>query len=106
MASTAPTGADTPGTTRPGYSRATSTSRPSSTHRSTKKKKRTEFLLPSGRRVIVALPSDIDRLRRRYLAQDPEVVNPVEVVVHGSPEHLKFLGESKEHHEARHEALT
>lgn len=82
-------------------SRATSTH---SGHR--KKKKRTEFLLPSGQRIVVALPSDVDRLRRRYLAHaDSPSPPPVEVVLHGSPEHLHFLSVSQAHHAARHDEL-
>jgi hypothetical protein len=82
-------------------------SRATSTHSSSrKKKKRTEFLLPSGRRIVVALPSDVDRLRRRYLSHpDAPSPPPVEVVLHGSPEHLHFLSVSQAHHAARHEEL-
>ncbi|KAK1833696.1 E1-E2 ATPase-domain-containing protein [Podospora conica] len=84
-------------------------SRATSTHSSAKKKKRTEFLLPSGRRIIVALPSDVDRLRRRHLSPPSDGTGtappPVEVVLHGSPEHLEFLSVSRAHHAARHDEL-
>ncbi|KAK0639726.1 hypothetical protein B0T16DRAFT_450341 [Cercophora newfieldiana] len=65
-----------------------------------------EFLLPDGRKVLVALPDDIQALRQRYASghnADPPI--QVEVVVHGSDEHRHFLGLTKSHHETRRAQL-
>ncbi len=65
-----------------------------------------EFLLPDGRSVLVALPKDIDALRRRYAqTHDADPPIQVEVVVHGSDEHRDFLRLSKTHHETRRAQL-
>lgn len=109
-------GATTPTTARPGtYTRR----RPS------------EFLLPDGRRVLVALPEEAEALRQKHKhhhhhhhhphhphhasehahparaeeQQQAEQVQQVEVVVHGSHEHTALLHESRRHHEARRDAL-
>ena len=70
-----------------------------------------EFLLPDGRRILVALPDDADALRRKYasvapggLGADPAAVQ-VEVVLHGSDEHRAYLEESRTHHERRRAEL-
>lgn len=103
-----PTGTATAAAPTPAsyYARSRATSTHSSSGHNRKKKKRTEFLLPSGRRIVVALPSDVDRLRRRYLSHpDAPSPPPVEVVLHGSAEHLHFLSVSQAHHAARHDEL-
>ncbi|KAK3353799.1 hypothetical protein B0T25DRAFT_221162 [Lasiosphaeria hispida] len=65
-----------------------------------------EFLLPDGRKVLVALPEDIEALRQRYAkGHDADPPIQVEVVVHGSDEHRHFLGLSKSHHETRRAQL-
>jgi hypothetical protein len=65
-----------------------------------------EFLLPDGRKVLVALPSDIEALRQRYArSHDADPPIQVEVVVHGSDEHRHFLGVTKSHHETRRAQL-
>ena len=66
----------------------------------------TEFLLPSGKRVLVALPADIDAVRTKYArSHDADPPTQVEVVVHGSEEHRRLLHQSKTHHEKRHAYL-
>jgi hypothetical protein len=66
----------------------------------------TEFLLPDGRSVLVALPKDIDALRRRYAqTHDADPPVQVEVVVHGSDEHRDYLRQSRTHHETRRAQL-
>ena len=70
------------------------------------KLQQSEFLLPDGRKVLVALPEEIESLRRRYAAShDADPPTQVEVVVHGSDEHRHFLGVSREHHENRHREI-
>ncbi|KAK4448935.1 hypothetical protein QBC34DRAFT_485330 [Podospora aff. communis PSN243] len=65
-----------------------------------------EFLLPDGRKVLVALPSDIEALRQRHArSHDADPPTQVEVVVHGSDEHRHFLGLTKSHHETRRAQL-
>ena len=64
-----------------------------------------EFLLPDGRRVLVALPSDVEALRKRYGTAADGAQVEVEVVVHGSDEHRHFLHQSRHHHETRHAEL-
>lgn len=61
-----------------------------------------EFVLPDGRKILVALPEEAETLRQRH-ASHP--ATQVEVVVHGSSEHCGFLRDSQRHHEARREAL-
>ncbi|KAK3898166.1 bacterial low temperature requirement A protein-domain-containing protein [Staphylotrichum tortipilum] len=64
----------------------------------------TEFLLPTGTKVLVTnLPSDLPLLRQRYTHDDPPV--QIEVVLHGSAEHRAFLRESHTHHAARRAQL-
>jgi len=79
---------------------------PHSTRAPGARRRPSEFLLPDGRKVLVALPSDIDALRQRY-ARSHEANPPiqVEVVVHGSDEHRHFLGLTKSHHETRRAQL-
>lgn len=57
-----------------------------------------EFHLPDGKKVIAALPEDLDTLRQKY-SNSEEL--QVEVVVHGSTEHADFLRQSQSHHESR-----
>ncbi|KAI5462282.1 bacterial low temperature requirement A protein-domain-containing protein [Mariannaea sp. PMI_226] len=61
-----------------------------------------EFTLPSGKKVIASLPEDLEDLKRRYGSQH-EV--QVEIVVHGSPEHSRYLTETRDHHERRRNQL-
>lgn len=61
-----------------------------------------ELCLPSGKRVIASLPEDLPALRRQYSAHtDLEV----EVVVHGSEDHVTYLHEIHNHHESRRAEL-
>ena len=61
-----------------------------------------ELCLPSGKRVIASLPEDLPALRRQYSAHtDLEV----EVVVHGSDDHVTYLREIHNHHESRRAEL-
>ncbi|KAK5657783.1 hypothetical protein OQA88_2856 [Cercophora sp. LCS_1] len=77
-----------------------------STPSSTRRRPPSEFILPDGRRVLVALPEDIEALRQRYAnAHEADPPTQVEVVVHGSDEHRHFLGVTKSHHETRHAQL-
>lgn len=69
-------------------------------------RRQSEFLLPDGRSVLVALPKHIDALRKRYAqAHDADPPVQVEVVVHGSDEHRDYLRLSRAHHESRRAAL-
>ena len=68
--------------------------------------------MPDGRRVLVALPEDAAALRDKYAGvmreaelEGGEGAPQVEVVVHGSPEHKRFLEESQAHHRTLREAL-
>jgi len=69
-----------------------------------RRKKPSEFLLPDGRRILVALPEDIEALRRKY-ASTIAAGGQVEIVVHGSEEHQEHLRTSHQHHAQRREAL-
>lgn len=73
--------------------------------RSPRRRQPQEFLLPDGRRVLVALPEEAARLRARYAhdADNPDAVQ-VEVVVHGSAEHTGHLRRLRTHHEAARDA--
>lgn len=82
--------------------------------RPTKGKRQSEFTLPDGTRVLVALPSDYDHVRRKYPSNKPEPNHlsacdepstQIEVVVHGSPEHTAYLQTAKDHHERRRAEL-
>ncbi|CAK7217032.1 hypothetical protein SBRCBS47491_003024 [Sporothrix bragantina] len=77
-----------------------------------RRRKPQEFMMPDGRRVLVALPEDVAALRDKYAGVMREAENgdgegapQVEVVVHGSPEHKRFLEESQAHHRSLREAL-
>ncbi|CAK7223589.1 hypothetical protein SCUCBS95973_005230 [Sporothrix curviconia] len=80
-----------------------------------RRRKPQEFLMPDGRRVLVALPEDAAALRDKYAgvmreadehnSHGGEGAPQVEVVVHGSPEHKRFLEESQAHHRSLREAL-
>jgi len=70
------------------------------------RRKPSEFLLPDGRKILVALPEDIEALRQRYA--NSHNANPpvqVEVVVHGSDEHRDYLHLARTHHETRRAQL-
>ncbi|KAK3946162.1 bacterial low temperature requirement A protein-domain-containing protein [Diplogelasinospora grovesii] len=82
----------------------------STTPRGTKRSRRrpSEFLLPDGRKVLVALPEEAETLRQKYTSTNNDPPVQVEVVVHGSDEHRHFLRQSRharEHHESRRQAL-
>lgn len=65
-----------------------------------------EFLLPDGRKVLVALPEEAARLRDKYAhAADTPGAVQVEIVVHGSEEHHEHLRHLHRHHSAAQEAL-
>ncbi|KAK3387682.1 bacterial low temperature requirement A protein-domain-containing protein [Podospora didyma] len=72
----------------------------------TPRRRPSEFLLPDGRKVLVALPEDVETLRQKYSTAtgDGHQVQ-VEIVVHGSDEHRGFLHQTKQHHESRHAQL-
>ncbi|CAK7271482.1 hypothetical protein SEPCBS119000_004630 [Sporothrix epigloea] len=112
-----PNAATTPVTSTPAsrtVSHANDTGR-SSRRRSSKpgpRRKPQEFMMPDGRRVLVALPEDAAALRDKYSGVMREAENScgegvpqVEVVVHGSPEHRHVLEESQTHHRSLREAL-
>ncbi|CAK7566996.1 MAG: hypothetical protein SEPTF4163_004953 [Sporothrix epigloea] len=74
------------------------------------RRKPQEFVMPDGRRGLVALPEDAAALRDKYSGvmreaenDDGEGTPQVEVVVHGSPEHRHFLEESQAHHRSLRE---
>ncbi|KAH8888224.1 hypothetical protein GQ53DRAFT_654364 [Thozetella sp. PMI_491] len=74
------------------------------------RRRRSEFLLPDGTKVLVAPPEEAEALRSKYAA--PAVANPAEaeslqvsVVVHGSEEHQDALRKTQSHHVARRDAL-
>jgi len=70
----------------------------------TRRRRASEFQLPSGKKIIVALPDEAAYLRTKYAAtKDAEV--QVEIVLHGSDEHRTYLRESLSHHESRRDAL-
>ncbi|KAK9417488.1 putative Low temperature requirement A [Seiridium unicorne] len=66
----------------------------------------TEFLLPNGRKILVALPEEAARLRDKYThhAYDSSAVQ-VEVVIHGSEEHHQHLRHLHSHHTAQRDAM-
>ncbi|KAM7206286.1 Bacterial low temperature requirement A protein (LtrA) domain containing protein [Rhypophila sp. PSN 637] len=97
---------------RPGSGLGTSRSRNSrQRRRRTNRRKPTEFFLPDGRKVLVCLPEEAEPLRRKHSdsAAAPEKEGgegeggaaQVEVVIHGSAEHRRFLYLTKAHHENR-----
>ncbi|KAH8677412.1 bacterial low temperature requirement A protein-domain-containing protein [Xylariales sp. PMI_506] len=65
-----------------------------------------EFMLPSGVKILVALPEEAARLRDKYAhrANDPDAVQ-VEIVVHGSKEHSDHLRALQQHHSDLREEL-
>jgi hypothetical protein len=67
-----------------------------------KRRRPSEFLLPDGRKVVVALPEDAATLRQKF-SSSPEI--QTEVVLHGSAEHESYLRESLRHHEEKRAAL-
>ncbi|KAG8674355.1 hypothetical protein FPOAC2_00369 [Fusarium poae] len=64
----------------------------------TRRRRPQEFTLPSGKKVIASLPEDIDELRKKHGDRDDV---QVEIVIHGSQEHHKYLRETRDHHEGR-----
>ena len=83
------------------------TSRSSLTPTATRRRVRPqEFLLPDGRRILVALPEEAATLRDKYASANAEnAEGQVEVVIHGSVEHEDFLRQSAAHHAARRDAM-
>jgi chromosome segregation ATPase len=70
----------------------------------TRRRRASEFHLPSGKKIIVALPDEAVFLRNKYAsAKDAEV--QIEIVLHGSEEHRTYLQESLSHAESRRNAL-
>ncbi|KAK6084095.1 hypothetical protein SCUP234_03424 [Seiridium cupressi] len=69
-------------------------------------RKPTEFLLPNGRKILVALPEEAARLRDKYThhADDSSAVQ-VKVVIHGSEEHHQHLRHLHSHHTAQRDAM-
>lgn len=75
----------------------------------------TEFLLPDGRKILVALPEVVESLRQKHASGGKDGKGStgvggggggqIEIVVHGSEEHCDFLRESQRHHEARRDEL-
>lgn len=67
----------------------------------------TEFRLPDGRKILVALPEEVEALRSKYASAnaDPDSGPQIEVVVHGSAEHQEVLRQAQRLHAARHEEL-
>lgn len=64
-----------------------------------------EFFLPDGRRILVALPEEFEALRRQHCEGPSPPASQIEVVVHGSDQHCDFLRETQRHHEAARLAL-
>lgn len=71
----------------------------SSSGRPSARRRPTEFTLPDGTKVLVALPADADKLRRKHSRGDPP--RQIEVVVHGSEQHTTLLQSAREHAERR-----
>lgn len=95
------------GTTTPG---GTKTARSKRSQKPGRRRKPQEFLTPSGRRVLVALPEDAAALRDKYASVlrengDASDAPQVEVVVHGSKEHKQYLEETRDHHDTLREKL-
>ncbi|KAH7321109.1 bacterial low temperature requirement A protein-domain-containing protein [Stachybotrys elegans] len=63
-----------------------------------KRRRPQEILLPDGKKVIVTVPDDLEKIRQKYANQN-EI--QVEVVVHGSHEHRSHLERSRDHHQSR-----
>jgi hypothetical protein len=64
-------------------------------------------MLPDGTKVLVALPADADKLRRKHSRHhhaDPPVPQ-IEVVIHGSEQHTTLLQRAREHAERRAQEL-
>lgn len=60
-----------------------------------------EFVLPDGRKVVVASADNINTLRKQHANS----VDGPELVVHGSTEHTSYLKKTREHHESRRAEL-
>ncbi|KAI0137319.1 bacterial low temperature requirement A protein-domain-containing protein [Xylariales sp. AK1849] len=87
---------------QPSTRRTSIAAAPSGLHR----RKPQEFLLPDGRKVLVALPEEAVRLRDKYAHHvDAAGAVQVEVVVHGSEAHCSHLRHVHRHHSAQQEAL-
>lgn len=76
-------------------------SRPSNRTNHHRRRQPTEFLLPDGRKVLVALPEEAETLRRKFSNSSSPSDKQIEVVIHGSAEHRRFLYQTKAHHENR-----
>lgn len=63
-----------------------------------------EFMLPSGKKVVAGLPADIPTLRRKYSAV-PGAETDVDIVSHGSEEHINYLRQVHSHHESRRDQI-
>jgi hypothetical protein len=62
-----------------------------------------ELTLPDGKKVVVALPEDLEAARQRHAQQRDGV--QIETVLHGSREHHNYLRQSRDHHESRRARL-
>lgn len=71
------------------------------------RRKPTEFHLPSGEKVLVALPEDANALRhqKHSLTAADNNETQIEIVVYGSEQHNTLLREAHRHHAARREEL-
>ncbi|CAK7198978.1 hypothetical protein SEUCBS139899_001646 [Sporothrix eucalyptigena] len=104
-------GSSTPASRTTSHTNGTGRSSRRRTLKTGRRRKPQEFMMPDGRRVLVALPEDVAALRDKYAgvmreaADGGEGMPQVEVVVHGSPEHKRFLEESQAHHRSLREEL-
>jgi hypothetical protein len=82
-----------------------STAAPQHSHHFQHGRKRLKQLLrPNGQRVHVAsTPEEVDGLRRVLTNTDP--IEPFDIVIHGSPEHLEALHEVHSHNELQRQQL-
>ena len=72
-----------------------------------RRRRPSEFQLPDGRKILVALPEEAEAVRTKYssaAAASGETLQTA-VVVHGSAEHQRFLQLAHAHHELRRAEL-
>jgi hypothetical protein len=70
-----------------------------------KRRRPSEFMLPDGKKVLVALPEEAVALREKYAGTSGDDGPQIEVVVHGSEEHRNYLHKTRSHHESRREGF-
>ncbi|KAB5585807.1 bacterial low temperature requirement A protein-domain-containing protein [Coniochaeta sp. 2T2.1] len=112
-----------PNATNPSHSQSASRphsrSQSSTGGRPSNRRRRTEFHLPDGTKVLVALPSNVDALRKKHSLyththspthshghnhnhhHSHEPRTQIEIVIHGSEEHTTYLQRAREHAERR-----